>query len=723
MRLAKAASRWAFYSLLLCLCWSGERKSAAATVGVQVTLRLDTKDVTKEHRDAVVLFQKQNSSASAPETRIRCSVGVPCEISSGRYVVDLESEELVPDVRPTITIGENEPASFGLDLHVTPSALIEIPGARFPSGAYLSAIDERTGTLHSRKVNGDVARLRVPGRRVLLCAYESGGNPIACASMAPAPRSVLKLPALFQPGRNRGQVLIGLTYQTDTAPWDAKVTLRVGDRTHRPDFVAQRHSRVYVAWLDAPAGSGELVVESLHWTLAPPVIIRIPERQVGLGPRISLSRKPDLKVSLLGAAVLGPGDVELDLFSCGLEDPTDQLPPLGKCVLRVHGVAPSSSPFEFRDLDPEVYALRWRKPPFESVSWVDLRDGKSREHAVQVEITEVRGRITHRKQGVAARLRLEAFNTGSTFDARSESDGRYSLRVAQLGRHFLRIRTEGGALFNKTLVVGNPDSYDVEIPSNSIRVNVLSNGVPVPRARVAYEIRSPPNETQQEVGFLETDSEGSVMLPPLSAGTLRVRASAKGFIAAVAQPLAVTEGSDETIAVTLKPGDGVVVRILDPSGAPASRAVTWSEATAAVADELGVAVLQASLPRGAPLVTFDISGNMGFFRYSGDEEQVVQIPRPGPPIVVRFLSPENKPLAGRNVFLGVDGVIDDRRFLNQALQAGGDPLSRPDGTLRVAGVPPNGEISIWPAGRPDLAVMRRLPVSEEIVFTLPATRP
>ncbi len=37
----------------------------------------------------------------------------------------------------------------------------------------------------------------------------------------------------------------------------------------------------------------------------------------------------------------------------------------------------------------------------------------------------------------------------------------------------------------------------------------------------------------------------------------------------------------------------------------------------------------------------------------------------------------------------------------------------------MAGIPAKGMLTAYPAGRPDLAITRPLPVTEEIVFTLP----
>jgi hypothetical protein len=75
------------------------------------------------------------------------------------------------------------------------------------------------------------------------------------------------------------------------------------------------------------------------------------------------------------------------------------------------------------------------------------------------------------------------------------------------------------------------------------------------------------------------------------------------------------------------------------------------------------------------------------------------------------------------VHLAVDGILDDRRFAEQALAAGGQWSSDAGGRMRVAGLPGQGTLTIYPFGRPDLALTRTLPVLDELVFTVPQTAP
>jgi hypothetical protein len=133
----------------------------------------------------------------------------------------------------------------------------------------------------------------------------------------------------------------------------------------------------------------------------------------------------------------------------------------------------------------------------------------------------------------------------------------------------------------------------------------------------------------------------------------------------------------------------------------------------------GVAEWAQPLPSGSPLLAVDTNGRMLFSRYGGEQEQTLLFQPPGPPVVVRFLKPDGAPLTEGSVAVAVDGILDDMRFLEQAIAAGGDARPGSEGRLRVAGLPASGLLTIFPWGRPDLAVNRDLPVREEIVFTLP----
>jgi hypothetical protein len=720
----QSGSAWVRAGLCLLLLCTAER--ARADVVIQVKLSEQGQDVTKANADARVLFYEDPEAGQKTGSRevVRCGGGSLCVVPPGTYWVDIDSMTLAVETRPLLTVGKEEPQSTLLTLYVTRAATIEIPDARLPVGAYLTAVDEKTGVLHSRKVDGSVAHVRIPGRPVILCGFESDGRPIGCQRVMAKPGETVRLPGFPQPAKGRGQLLVGFVYPAREPPWDVAVALRIGEKKIAPDVVTARFTHFYAIWFDAPAGQGTLELTSKFWTTDSSASIEVPERRTAARMKIPLVRKPTLKVTLLGAASLGAGALDMDLFSCEKHLEFDQAPALPLCSLAASESGIPAQTFVFADLSSSAYALRWKKPPFESATWIDMRDGKSREERLPVELLELGGRVTRRGKGVAARIHWEAYNSGAAYETVADDDGRYSVTVAQKGRHFVRVRGDDGRTFARDFSVGDVQRYDIEIPANQIRMRVVTGQEnPVVAARIFYEVLTPPPEERQEdVGQRRTDKEGKATLPPLPPGTLKASISAEGFRPAEIQPLEITEKTeDEEILVRLTTGAGIRLHILDSTGSPAVNARIWteSESSGAMADASGTAVFEEPLSAGAPLVAFDTRGSMGFFRYSGDEEQTVQIPPSGPPILVRFLSPDGKPLDRKNVFVGVGGVLDVRRVLNQALAAGGGPSSLADGSLRVAGLPAEGLLTICPAFRLDLAITRTLPIREEIVFTLP----
>jgi len=721
------SSIWLGVGLLCSSPLSAAPPGHAATI--QVRLDEEGKDVTKANTDAVALFYNgaRGVQEGSQTDVVRCAVGTPCDLPPGEYVPEVESETIVLDTRPLVFVPKDATLTLLLTLHVTPAAFIEIPGAKLPAGAYLTAIDEKTGSLHSRKIDGPVARVRIPGRQVILCGFEAGAKPIGCQRVQGRAGETSRLSGFLQPAKGRGQLLVGLMYPAREPAWDAAIALRIGEKTLPPDVVTARFTHFYAVWFDAPAGQGTLEVTSKFWTTDSAATIEVPERRTAVQMKIPLIRKPALRVTLDGGSALGAGTLTMDLFTCERHMEFDQLPALPLCALAASQNGTSTQTFTFQDLSAAAYAVRWRKASFESTAWIDMRDGRSRDEKLPVDLMKVSGRVTLRGRGVAARIRWEAYNSGAHNETQSDDDGNYSLILAQKGMHFVTVRRDDGRTFTKLLIpVLASGNYDVEIPENHVVVTVTTvtsnQETPVAASRVGYEVKAPPPADQQvAIGEQNTDQEGKAPLPPLPSGFLVAHVFAKGFRPAQSQPIEITEKTgDVEVPVRLTAGSQTLVHILSSTGSPAADAQIWTQSGGATADSSGTAVFEVPLPEGAPLVTFDTSGSMGFFRSSGDQEQTCRIPPSGPPIIVRFLSPDAKPLARKEVVVGVDGVFDLIRRSDQERAAGGDDAgSRADGTLRVAGIPAGGVLTIAPYGRLDLAITRTLPVQEEIVFTLP----
>lgn len=695
----------------------------------QVRLFLDGRDVTTEHPAAAVRFMprpKKGSSEIPPE--VVCGAGQVCTVPPGLYYLEVEDPGLIVEIRPRLLVEEGDDGAIPISIHVTRAATLTIPGGHVPVGGSLEALDERYGVIHARKVDGQVARVRIPGRRVILCAYDEKKNPLGCQSATARAGETRSLPGLPRPGRGRGQLLVGLTYPDESAPADVRVVLKNGEQRVAPDaIVTGRLLRLYAVWYDAPAGPASLELSSRHW-LAREASVEVPERGTKVAVGIPLSRKPKLTVSLEGAEKLGAGEVEVDLFpSCPDSVVTQEMPPpLLFCGSAETQTGPTDATFSFPDLDPGLMAIRWRKGALSNARWMDLRNGESRDERVPVAVFEVHGTVRRGGRPMPAEMKWEMGNGVAALWTRTDADGRYSLFVAQPGDWGVGMRDESGRVFGESCVVTSDLRRDFDVPSNRIRARVVDEkDDAVSGVRVDYEVHGPGSEHQRRnVGSEVTDEAGVAVLPPLRAGQLTLKVFAEGFAPGTSEPLEVTEvTSEQEITVRLRRGAGIRLTVVTADGTPARRAQVWAGRNGFAADETGIVVFETSLAPGSPLIAFDLRGEMAFTRFPGGESFEIRIPRSGPPIRVRFQSPDATPVPNVGVHLAVDGILDDKRFFDQLFPSGGQVVSDETGAMRVTGIPGRGTLTIYPFGRPDLALTRTLPVLDELVFTLPAPAP
>lgn len=695
----------------------------------EVHLVLDGKDVTKGFPWAAVrLIPRPKKGRAEVPPDVVCSPGQVCPIPPGLYVLEVEDQALIVESRTQLVVNEGDSGAIPIYLNVARAGVLKIPGGRVPLGGSLEALDERYGTMHARKVDGAVARVRVPGRRVILCAYDQNKVPLGCQSAMASAGETKTLAGLPRLGRARGQLLVGLRYLDESAPADVRVALRSGEKILQPDAVVTgRPGHHYAVWYDLPAGPATLEVSSRFW-FAKDARVTVPERGTEVVTGIALSRKPKLTVSLEGAEKLGAGDVSVDVFtSCpadvvSLEWP----PPLLLCRSAGTRSGPPGSSFEFEDLEPGLAAVRWRKEPLSNARWVDLREGESREERLPVELFEVHGAVRRGGRPLSVEMKWEMANDVALFRTRTDDDGTYRVFVSQPGRWGVGLRDAEGRVSGEVCVVSTDVRCDFDVPANRVAVRVVDEAdAPVAGAKVSFAVRgSAPEADPRDMGGVVTDTDGSATLPPLPSGTLAVKVLAEGFAPGTAGPVDISEATtNDEVMVRLRKSGDIRISIFTPEGQPARQAKVWSGANGAEADQTGVARFDSALAPGSPLVAFDLRGEMAFTRFPGGESFEIRIPRSGPPIVVRFRRPDGGPVPGAVVHVAVDGVLDDKRFFDQISSSGGQGLSDESGTMRITGIPGQGTLVVYPVGRPDLAQTRALPVLDEIAFTLPFAAP
>lgn len=702
-------------------------RPAAADQPVQVQLYLAGKDVTAAHTtDRVRFVPHVSGGISAGSAEIDCLVKQVCTIPPGAYSVELEAKDVIVQTRPQLIVEPADTDPLFVRLYLMPAAHVEVPG--IPQGGKLQALDESAATLYSKLSLGGTTRLRIPVGPVILCAYDARTQPLGCWPVRAKAGENVSLSSSPGIARGRGQVLLGFKYAPNGPIHDISVTLKVGDSHIRPDSVVTGHrDRYFAVWYDVPSGRGTIELTSKFWTVATPVDIAIPDRGTTIQWAIPVIRRPTLRARFLSPERLGPGDVEMDILACTANVDLGAPPIVANCTAIASQRGTADEAFVFADLVPGRYALRWKKPPLLAVRWIDLTDGQSRDEAIEIEFSEVHGRVTRRGSAYRARLSFLSPHEGIRTQTRTDERGEYELVLAQQGSYFVSLQGDDGRTFSKTCDVkggGAESTCDFDVPANTVTIRVrTADGAPVPGgATVNYWVRGslPPNEERDYGLGLHLGSDSSLVLPPLPSGVLSIEVRADGYRVATGEPVSVSDDlGNKDVAVVLRKGSGIRFTVLEPSGQPAPLARIWSGDYGVVADASGVAHFDDPLAAGSPLVGFDQSGRMFFARYDGGEEEVLRIPSSSPTFVVRFQYPDGSPIPRSAVYVAVNGVLDSKRFLDQCVWAGGDSFAGPDGRQRVSGLPALGLLTIFPVGRADLAVQRSLPILDEITFTLP----
>lgn len=240
-------------------------------------------------------------------------------------------------------------------------------------------------------------------------------------------------------------------------------------------------------------------------------------------------------------------------------------------------------------------------------------------------------------------------------------------------------------------------------------------GVPVwpyvPRFRSAVGMRMQSDFLQRPtLAWGVSDARGRFSLPPLAAGTLRLRASRPGYPAAQHGPVEAAAGGAATVTLTFEPGTSLSVRVVDAGSSPlAGVAVgvyardreerSWvmrpsaldlgrqEAAAAVVSDDEGRATAVA-LPPGKAWVLLRLPGYV-------PRVLEAEIPREGVDLGVQTLEPALD-VVGRVVDEAGKGLADAEVRVVTVVGMGGRGVARSDadGRFVVADQPRRGELAL-----------------------------
>jgi hypothetical protein len=615
-----------------------------------------------------------------------------------------------------------------LTLLVEASRLFVSPGT-LPKDSRVAAVHLETGWSEARLVGegaGAAPDFRTSPGTFVVSVFGPDGRARGFTRITARKDEEVAISAQSSPARGRGQLSVALTFPKDAKPdpKDIELLLIGHDKRLVPDvFVFTGATRAQAFWLDVPAGPAAIAMTSRGWTLAKPLTPEVPERGA-VAVSGEAVEKPSLRLLFDVAEGAGHGVVEVDLLNCENERNFPGPVPTERCAPASLRKGRSDERLLFEGLDPVLFAVRWKLGKWSDTVMVDMQNARPAEKRIAVSPFEVSGRVTAGGAPTAAKLRFWAVNTSHVFETEAGDDGIYRLALIRRGWYTVGIRRPGARSFGAELKLEGDElrdeRADFDVPVNRVVVRILDAkaGRPIPGAMAFVE--------DGRGNFSENaDSEGNATLPPLEKGSYDITGQAKGYQRSKPQRILVDESTREReVEIRLLPGGDIRLRVLDTRGRPlVDASVGAMEGENAISggrtDGNGIAVLPNPFPPGQPLVAWDAAGHIGVLRWSGEEQQDLVIPPSAPPILVRFVSAGGEPRPRWAPAFSVDGV-QVPLVLSRFESSGGDTNSRADGTFRLAGLPASGVITLWPFGMPHLAVTRPLPLTEEIIFTVPA---
>lgn len=263
---------------------------------VEVRLVFEGRDVTDE-RPARIELQPVRLAGSAAST-IVCAPGRCCEMGVGMFVVRLKSEAWVERLRPTLMVPRYDPTSHRvLELPVAPAARLEADPAEIPVDATLDVLSVASGLLFRARVGPDAASMIVPSGPLVVGVRDAALAPLGFVRLEAKAGERIRLRRPTAPPKGRGQLFVGLQLPTvgngiGPEPSAISCAFESGGRSAAPDvWVSGEGGKWFGFWLDVPAASGRLRVDSDSWTTPPNVDVRVPSGGVGSLPSVLLIPK------------------------------------------------------------------------------------------------------------------------------------------------------------------------------------------------------------------------------------------------------------------------------------------------------------------------------------------------------------------------------------------------------------------------------------------------
>jgi len=326
-----------------------------------------------------------------------------------------------------------------------------------------------------------------------------------------------------------------------------------------PDFLVRATGRLVAIWYDLDLVQADLTIES-ETLFMPPDSIRLARpgiRRV----ESALSTRPSLTVEYELPHSIEPEQLIITQRS-------------NRSTLRTVALGESQDIVVVKDLPPCQLLVELDCKGWTFVESADLSRGLDEAVLIAPQGFKVDGRLLLGEHGHKGRI---TFSTGRerSVEVQTNEVGEYEVDLFKQQQYQVSADLDGieRASLRRVWKLTKDTHLDIRIPDNQIKARVIDaetrEGISEAQL-VADNIWLENGREMPSSYILHTDADGIILLPPMNPGTLRLHASAKGYLDSDRKDVQVSNSEERTIEIALDPvSSAQEVKVLLPSGAPA----------------------------------------------------------------------------------------------------------------------------------------------------------
>jgi hypothetical protein len=416
------------------------------------------------------------------------------------------------------------------------------------------------GRLLDRRVAAHAAYsgARMPAGEILVGVFE-GDNALALSRpvRVGAGETVAVSP---RPPSKGSDLLVALQRAPGTYREEITALVNTGEDAKKADLLIAGADRIVALWYGLEASSARLRVSSQSSFLR--------EDEISLRAGKVTTYRGALKPRpTLGVTLFAPEDFDQEAYvEIDASGAIQSLP-----LLINEPTTIENAPAEPLRVTLQTGAWRFTKE-------IDLSDGIDGSVTFELHPVRVSGVVLQgRNPSVGAEVGFQV-EKGEVVSGKTDGEGEYRLTLWREGYYPVLIdlpEVSGPPIFD-FVRAADGERIDFRLPDNRYSVRVVDGATkePIAAASVRVDQRSGNRETSQAV---VTDSNGTVVLPPLGEGTLTLVGSADGYRESSPQQFQIPPdaGHLEILLALEREQEDHHLRILLSNGVPASGAEAW----------------------------------------------------------------------------------------------------------------------------------------------------